>query len=150
MAGEKGGGLNSRAKGVRGELQVAHLFQALGYRAERGVQHDGRTGHADVEGVPYIWIEVKRDEDLVVEKAVEQAERDSAARYERTREDLIPVVIHKKNRQPWKATMRVKDFLDLCGVERYSETIPTKGLVTMLMDDWGPLYVAYEQERRRG
>ena len=44
--------INSRRKGKNGELQVAHLFQAAGYKAERGCQHDGLSGHADVIGVP--------------------------------------------------------------------------------------------------
>jgi len=139
--------MNSRAKGVRGELQVAHLFQKSGYKAERGQQHDGRSGHADVVGVPYIWIEVKRDQDLNVLKAIEQAERDSAGYYERTREDLLPVVIHRKNREEWKCTMRLLDLLSLSGSMPFAVAVPTDGLVTMTWSDWIRVYMAYETER---
>lgn len=141
--------MNSRAKGVRGELAIAHLFQAAGYPAERGAQHDGRSGHADVEGVPYIWIEVKRDQDLKVIHAIEQAERDSNARRERTGEDLLPMVIHRKNgERTWHITMRTIDFLLMCGSMPFSVIVPTEGLITMDWEDWIQIYMAYEAERR--
>ena len=140
--------MNSRAKGVRGELEVAHLFQKYGYKAERGVQHDGRSGHADVEGVPCIWIEVKRDEDLNLEEAMLQAERDNRARRLSTGEELLPVVIHKKNRRPWNATMRLGDLLDMCGVQPFETVVPDNGKVTMLFDDWVKVYIAFEEDRR--
>lgn len=139
--------MNSRAKGVRGELAVAHLFKAYGFPAERGCQHDGMSGHADVEGVPYIYIEVKRDEDLNVKKAIEQAERDNNARFERTEEELLPVVIHKKNRQPWNVTMRLLDLLYLSGSMPFTATIPVDGLVTMEFDEWIKVFLAYKAER---
>lgn len=143
--------MNSRAKGARGELEVAHLFQNAGYKAERGCQHDGRSGHADVEGVPYIWIEVKRDQDLKVINAIQQAERDSNARRLRTGEDLLPMVIHRKNgERTWHITMRTIDFLIMCGTMPFSVIVPTEGLVTMDWEDWIQVYMAYEAERREG
>ena len=148
MAGGKGAVVNSRAKGVRGELEVAHLFQKYGYKAERGVQHDGRSGHADVEGVPYIWIEVKRDEDLNLEQAMLQAERDNSARRRNTGEILLPVVVHKRNRMPWYCTMRLIDFLELFGVAPFELEIAGNGKVTMLFDDWVKVFIKYEVERR--
>lgn len=141
--------MNSRAKGVRGELAVAHLFKEYGYPAERGCQHDGMTGHADVEGVPLLWIEVKRDEDLVVLKAIKQAERDSTARYQRTGEQLLPVVIHKKNRMPWHCTMRTLDFLIMCGMLPFGIEIPTDGLVTMVWEDWIKVFMTYERGEKK-
>lgn len=135
--------INSRDKGARGERSVAHLFQKAGYPAERGCQHDGRTGHADVVGIPHIWVEVKRDQDLNVLKAIEQAERDSSA----LTEDVLPVAIHRKNREQWKCTMRVLDFLTLCGVTPFSFSCPVDGLVTMVWDEWIKIYTAYEAER---
>lgn len=140
--------MNSREKGKRGEREAAHLFRAAGYPAERGVQHDGMTGHADIEGVPYLWCEIKKNEHLDVEKAMQQAERDSNARRMRTGEDLLPVVIHKKSRQPWHCTMRTIDFLSLCGSMPFSVIVPTEGLVTMEWEDWIQIYMAYEAERR--
>ena len=139
--------MNSRAKGVRGELQVAHLFKSFGYPAERGCQHDGMTGHADVVGVPYIWIEVKWDENLKVIDAILQAERDSAGYFKRTNEDLLPVVIHRKNNQTWKCTMRLIDLLEMCGIVQFSTDVPVDVLVTMEWEEWIKVYMAYENER---
>ena len=135
--------MNSRAKGVRGELAVAHLFKAEGFNAERGVQHDGRSGHADVEGVPYIWIEVKWNEALKVMDAMEQAERDVKARDP----ELLPVVIHKKNRISWTCTMRTESFLTMCGMLPFSVNIPLDGLVSMAWTDWIQIFKSYAKER---
>ena len=137
--------MNSRDKGVRGELQVAHLFQEYGFKAERGQQHDGRTGHADVVGVPGIWIEVKRNEHLKIEDAIQQAERDSAAMEE---DDLLPVVIHRKNREPWNVTMRLFDLLFMCGTMPF-ESIETEGLVTMKFDEWIKVFLEYNERREK-
>ena len=138
--------MNSRAKGVRGELQVAHLFQKYGYHAERGQQHDGRSGHADVVGVPGLWIEVKRSESLNIDDAIAQAERDNSAIPD---DDLLPMVIHRKNRCEWMVTMRVFDFLFMCGCLPFQTTTPTDGLVTMRFDEWIHVFIDYEQNRRQ-
>lgn len=135
--------INSRAKGKRGERGVAHLFKAAGFKAERGVQHDGRSGHADVEGVPFIWIEVKWNEELNLMKAMEQAERDVVAR-DKT---LLPVVIHKKNRVHWRCTMRTGDFLIMCGMLPYQSQVPQDGLVTLYWTDWIQIFTEYAKER---
>lgn len=135
--------VNSRDKGARGERSVAKLFQEAGYQAERGCQHDGLSGHPDVTNTPYIWVEVKWRARLNIYEAIEQAERDSSALLE----DVLPVVIHKKNREQWKCTMRVLDFLTLCGVTPFSFSCPVDGLVTMVWDEWIKIYTAYEAER---
>ena len=140
--------MNSRAKGKRGELAVAHLFQEYGFPAERGQQHDGMSGHADVVGVPYIWIEAKWRESLNLEAAMEQAERDSAAYTDRTGKVLLPVVIHKKNREAWQVTMRVFDFCLMLSYSPFEYSTTCHGLVHMLFKDWMELYMAYVQERR--
>ena len=140
--------LNSRAKGVRGELQVAHMFQEYGYDAQRGYQHDGMLGHADVEGVPYIWIECKWNEDLDVTKAIKQAERDSDAYMRKTGKDVFPVVIRKKSRRPWMVTMRLGDMAELfTGGGPFLTDAPGDGLVHMLFEDWIKVYCMYEQWR---
>jgi len=142
--------MNSRAKGVRGELQVAHLFKSFGYQAERGCQHDGMTGHADVVGVPHLWLEVKRNEQLNVHEAMNQADRDNIGYFQRTGEDLLSVVIHRKNNQTWKCTMRLIDFLAMCGCTPFSTDVPVDGLVTMEWEEWIKVYMAYENERSAG
>ena len=141
--------MNSCIKGKDGERAVAKLFRTAGYiGAERGCQHDGMTGHADVVGVPFLWIEVKREERLNVEAAMQQAERDSAALFQNTGEDTLAVVIHRKNREEWKCTMRLLDFLSMCGSMPFTVTIPVDGLVTMKWSEWIKVFMAYETERR--
>lgn len=98
--------MNSRTKGKRGELEVAHLLQKYGYDARRGQQFSGANGDADVVGLPGIHLEVKRVEKLNIDEALEQAIRDK-------RENEIPVVMHRKNRTPWKITMLFDDWMTL-------------------------------------
>ena len=150
MTGARRKGASGRRKGVRGELEVAHLFRDLGYPAQRGQQHDGLSGSADVVGVPYIWIEVKRKERLVPEDAMRQAERDSRAYNEKNGVCVLPVVIHRSNNSPWKVTTRAEYLMGFFGVVPFSTSVPMGGLVTMMFDEWVKVYQAYKLERERG
>lgn len=96
--------MNSRSKGKRGELELAKVLRDLGFEARRGQQFSGANGDADVVGLPGIHIECKRVEQLNVEKALQQAERDS-------RPGEIPVVMHRANNTEWKATLRLADLM---------------------------------------
>lgn len=97
---------NSRAKGKRGELEIAKILRDHGYEARRGQQYSGANGDADVIGVPGVHIEVKRGQQLNIEKAMQQAEADK-------RPGEMPVVFHRKNGEDWKATMRLDDWLEM-------------------------------------
>ena len=96
--------INSRDKGKRNELLVAHFFQKYGFDARRGQQFSGIHGDADVVGVPYLHLEVKAVQKLNLDKAMEQSERDA-------REGEIPVVVHRKDRQDWRITLSLSDFM---------------------------------------
>lgn len=98
--------VNSRQKGKRGELQLAHFLQDYGFDARRGQQFSGLQGDADVVGCPHLHLEVKAVEKLNLQNASEQSERDA-------REGEIPVVIHKRNRKPWYITLRLEDFMPI-------------------------------------
>ena len=98
--------MNSRAKGSRGERELALKLRELGYDARRGQQYSGANGDADVVGLPGFHIEVKRVEQINVDKAMTQSIGDA-------RGSETPVVFHRKNRMPWLATMMLEDFLDL-------------------------------------
>lgn len=100
------GKINSRSKGKRGELEIAHLFQNHGFGARRGQQFSGLQGDADVVGVPYLHLEVKRTEKLNLDKAMEQSQRDA-------REGEIPTVVHRKDRQEWRITLTLEDFMPI-------------------------------------
>lgn len=98
------GKINSRDKGKRNELLLAHKFQEYGFDARRSQQFAGINGDADVVGVPYLHVECKAVQKLNLDKAMEQSERDA-------REGEIPVVIHRKDRQDWRITMTLEDFM---------------------------------------
>ena len=98
--------MNSRSKGKRGELELAKVLRDLGYETRRGQQFSGANGDADVVGLPGIHIECERVEQLNVEKALQQAERDK-------RPGEIPVVMHRANHTEWKATLRLEDLMVL-------------------------------------
>lgn len=98
--------MNSRNKGKRGELEVAHLLKKYGYDARRGQQYAGSNGDPDVVGLPDIHLEVKRVEKLNIDNALSQSIRDA-------RDEEVPIVMHRKNRTEWKITMRFEDWMEM-------------------------------------
>ena len=108
-------GKANRERGKRGEREVATLLKGYGYDARRGVQYSGKTGQADVEGLPGIHIEVKRTERLSIYDAMEQSSGDG-----RTGE--VPIVMHRKDRKDWVVIMRADDFMEMYKyAEMYAE-----------------------------
>lgn len=100
-------GRSSREKGKEGERSLAAYLRERGFaEARRGQQYAGANGDADVTGLPGIHIECKRVERLNLDAALEQSERDARA-------GEIPVVIHRKNRQSWRITLALDDFLKI-------------------------------------
>lgn len=95
---------NSRAKGKRGELEIANILKEYGYDTRRGVQYNGSDGSPDVVGLPNIHIEVKRVEALNLDKAMKQSIDDA-------RDGEVPVVMHRKDRHPWLVTMRLDEWM---------------------------------------
>lgn len=108
--------LNSKNKGKRFELTVAHLFNDAGYKeAHRTAQYKGNTGDAgDVEGVPLLHIECKAQERMQLYDWIEQAVRDAKGN------GKIPTVIHKKNNCDVLVTMRFNDWIEMY---RYYEAL---------------------------
>ena len=96
--------MNSKQKGKRGELELAHLLQTYGYPAERGVQYSGLKGNADVVGVEGLHIECKRSERVTEEDFIKQAERDA-------RKGQVPIVMYRRNGEEWKALLRLNIFM---------------------------------------
>lgn len=96
--------MNSKQKGKRGELELAHLLQNYGYPAERGVQYSGLKGNADVVGVDGLHIECKRSEQVRDELYIQQAEHDA-------RKGLVPIVMYRRNGEEWKAMLRLNLFM---------------------------------------
>lgn len=98
------GKINSKRKGKDGELEVAHFFKDYGFNARRSQQFAGINNDADVVDVPFLHLEVKRTENLHLDKAMEQSKRDA-------RDNETPTVVHRKNRQKWRITMTLEDFM---------------------------------------
>ena len=98
------GKINSRAKGAAGERELSNKLKEYGFETRRGQQFCGANGDADVVGLPGVHIECKRVEKLDLEKAYTQAVNDA-------KENEIPIVFHRKNREQWKITMSLEDFM---------------------------------------
>ena len=98
--------MNSKAKGTRGEIELAQMLRYQGHiDARRGQQFCGLNGNADVIGVDGVHIECKRVERFTDEPALQQAERDARA-------GEVPVVIYRRNKEKWKVCLR-QDVADL-------------------------------------
>ena len=99
--------MNSKQKGKRGELELAHELTDRGYVSRRGQQYCGTSGDADVVGLPGIHIECKRVESLNIENAMKQAREDAYGT------DDLPAVFHRKNREGWKVTQDLDDWMTM-------------------------------------
>lgn len=102
--------VNSRAKGVRGELQVRDLFVERGYVARRGRQFSGSADSPDVEidgeAGAILHLEVKLGQAPSIFKAMEQCESDRGP-------GQSPVVFLRRNGEEWLITMREDLFFEL-------------------------------------
>lgn len=102
--------MNSKRKGSAGERELCEYLTAAGFPAHRNEQrYTGGKGNPDIdaEGLEQLHIECKRVEKLNISAAMQQAEADA--------ENRTPVVIHRRNREPWLITMRLQDYLRVKG-----------------------------------
>lgn len=113
-------GKRSREKGKRGEREIAGILREHGYpEARRGVQYSGRTGAADVIGLPGWHIEVKRVENFHLISAAAQAERDA-------RDGERWVIFHRPSRKPWISVLSKETFEGLAGGNENWHTVEEK------------------------
>jgi len=96
--------INSKRKGKVGELEAAaELRRVLGVAARRGQQYCGSPDSPDLETtLEGVHFEVKRTERLQLYAALQQAIEDAG--------DATPVVLHRANRKPWVAVVRLDDL----------------------------------------
>ena len=111
----------SQRKGADGERELAALLREYGYPVERG----GSLSFGevpDLSGLPGVHIEVKRVERLNVPEAMKQAMRDAEKFH-----DGAPTLFHRRSREPWLVTMRLKDWIVLYDRQKATETDERKG-----------------------
>lgn len=99
--------VNSRRKGKEGELELARILRTYGFDTRRGQQFKGGGDSPDVMGLPGVHIECKRVQNLNIEKAMVQSRTDA----EET--DDVPVVMHRRDREKWKVTMDLDEFIKM-------------------------------------
>jgi Holliday junction resolvase len=100
-------GISSQRKGRSAEIELSRILQDYGYAVKPGdpVSY-GET--PDLTGLPGIHIECKRCEQLRLSEWMKQAEKD-AARFS----DGLPIIFHRRNREPWNVTMRLSVFMKI-------------------------------------
>lgn len=110
-------GKRSRRKGSTGELEVAAVFQAVGFDARRTPNSGGLSWRGDVQGVPGYVLEVKRCETLAVPSWVRQA-------HAAARAGEVPVVAFRRSRAGvdplgrWHAILPLEELARLLALER--------------------------------
>jgi hypothetical protein len=105
----------SRDKGLKGEREVAGVFEAAGWDI-RGLESSGdwlafRSHLALVVTRPLdlrLHLEVKRHEVLCIPTWWRQAAAEAPA-------GVPPAVIYRQSRTPWMAVLQLTDLLDLIG-----------------------------------
>ena len=97
---------SERDKGARGEREVAELFRAHGFDAERTPNSGGLMIRGDLAGSVPAHLEVKRQEVLRLPTWMRQAEADAP-------EGVVPVVCYRQNSGRWYATLPLADLAAL-------------------------------------
>lgn len=103
------GKINSRAKGARGERELAVVLKEHGFEARRGQQFQGGPDSPDVvtkhPALAPFHIECKRVEAGNLYVWMDQARRDGVGK--------TPLVAHKRNGEEWVAILPLSSFLFL-------------------------------------
>ena len=99
----------SRAKGVAGEREARELLERYGFETVRLQNNvlDAGDFLAFANGVEYL-VESKRRERLVVPVAYAQVAKAA-------RNGQVPLVTHRRNREPLLTTLLAEDFARLLG-----------------------------------
>ena len=131
--------VNVKSKGMSGEREVIMMLQAEIDKVvgERGVERvvlrrnleQVRSGGADVEGLEWLEVEVKRRESEDVKKWWGQVSEAARVSGERRGAVVEPVLVWRENRGKWKVRMRV-------GVEREGKLWKVPGIVELEIFLW--------------
>ena len=123
-------GKAQREKGKRGERELAGIPRDYGYNCRRGQQYCGTSGDADVIGLP---------------KALQQSSRDARA-------GEIPVVMHRRNYEPWRVSMYLQNFQKMYSDDIFDELRARirGGIITLLLDTWSCYYRDWQAGKEMG
>lgn len=99
---------SERAKGARGEREVAALLRSFGIPADRTVHNSGLYLRGDITGVEGYHVEVKRQETLRVPAWIRQAEAECG--------DAVPIVAFRQNADEWYAALPLRDLARMIAV----------------------------------
>lgn len=122
-----------RNKGARGERAAICYLREQGFKGDlkRGLQsRGGGKEQADVMNVGCLHVETKRVEKLNIHQALQQACDDAP-------EGKIPIVLHRRNHDNWKVTLKADDFFKIFRESEFmelSESVCESGL-----PDCGPV-----------
>jgi|SRR5215471_10652702 len=94
---------SQRDKGLRGELEVKHVFADAGYPI-RGL--DGSGDNFVLAHGFMLHVETKRRETLKMDAWSHQAESEAPP-------GTIPLVCYRRSREPWRVSMRLSDLLTI-------------------------------------
>ena len=98
--------LKSQRKGRRAELELVEVLRSFGIEGVMPGDAVSYGSTPDIVGLTGVHVECKRSEQLRLSEWMEQAERD-AARFG----DGVPIVFHRRSREPWRITMKLTDFM---------------------------------------
>lgn len=104
--------MNSKRKGNRAELELLRILHGYGVEAHRNDQrYVGGIDNPDISakiGPVNVHVECKRVERLQLAAALKQAHRDANGH-------ALPVVVHRRSREPWIVSMELTDLLEVLG-----------------------------------
>ena len=100
--------MNSRAKGIRGELEWAAWWRDnIGFPSRRGQQFKGTPDSPDVTMPEGLHAEVRRREAIRLYEWVSKAQSERG-------EGQVAYLALRKNHCPWLITIRAEDLLPFC------------------------------------
>lgn len=109
-------GKSSRSKGVQGERESADVFRKYGFEVVRLQNNVLDAGDFTARIAPNVYpydgptflVDAKRRERLNQIAACRQVEAVA-------RDGQVPVVAWRRNREPWRVSLRLEDFARLLG-----------------------------------
>ena len=100
----------SRDKGIRGELEVASIFQKRGFDCDRTPNSGGLRIRGDLHGTVPAHLEVKRQETARPWVWFDQAASEAPG-------GVTPVVAFRRNNSPWLAIVPLEELARLMAVD---------------------------------